>query len=64
METERTMIENTDRTIILADHSKLGNKALCHVCGLDCIDMLITDKWPENQSILKKLTEQNLRIFA
>ena len=33
-----------DRTILLADHSKLDNRSLVAVCGLDCIDVLITDR--------------------
>jgi len=56
------MIENADRTVILADHSKLNNKALCHVCGLDCIDLLITDNWPASQPFLKELAGQNVNI--
>lgn len=40
---EREMIAHADRVAVLADRSKLGRRSLCRVCGLDAIDVLITD---------------------
>ena len=40
---KRTMIKNSDQVIALIDASKLGKKSLYKTCGIDDIDVLITD---------------------
>ena len=41
VETERKMLDRCDRAVVLADQSKLGQRAMCRVCGLGRIDRLI-----------------------
>lgn len=53
VETERKMIERSDRTVILADQSKLGKRAMCRVCPIDPIDRLITDP-PQGRSLIEE----------
>ena len=36
------LIEHVERTIIQADHSKIGRRAMCHLAGLERIDVLST----------------------
>jgi DeoR/GlpR family transcriptional regulator of sugar metabolism len=43
-EVKRRGISRAARTILLADHSKLGRRAPADVCGLDAIDLFITDR--------------------
>ncbi len=43
VDSERLMIANAQRTVVMADHSKLGRRSMCRVCSLDEIDLLITD---------------------
>lgn len=40
---KQAMIRAADQTVVLADSSKMGYRALSHVCGLDKIDRVITD---------------------
>lgn len=40
---KQAMIASANRTIVLADSSKLGHKAFAHVCGLDAITKVISD---------------------
>lgn len=63
VETEQVMIEQADKIVILADHSKIGNRAMCQVCNLDKIDYLITDKWPNNTPLLDKFKKAGVEIL-
>lgn len=62
VETERRMIERSDRAIILADQSKLGRRAMCRVCGLRRIHSLITDRSPGRSLVEEEMAEQGLKI--
>ena len=44
VENERSMIANADRVIILADHSKIGQKTLAKFAPLSATERLITDE--------------------
>lgn len=44
VETERAMMRSADEVVVLADHTKLGQKALAFLCELSAIDTLIVDK--------------------
>lgn len=63
VEAERAMLEHADKVAILADHSKIGKRAMCHVCGLDQIDLLITAAWSDNDETLLKFKDQGLEIL-
>ncbi|HWR45107.1 DeoR/GlpR family DNA-binding transcription regulator [Sporomusa sp.] len=43
-ETKRYMLQAGKEKILVADHSKIGQRSLCRICGLEEIDLLITDK--------------------
>lgn len=40
---QNKMMEAADRTIVLADSSKLGNNSLVKMCGLEKVSLVITD---------------------
>lgn len=63
VETERKMIERADNTIVLADQSKLGKRAMCRVCGVDQISYLITDPYPGRSLPEEALYRANCRIL-
>lgn len=44
----RAMIESAKRVTILADSSKLGQRALFEVCKADKVDRLVTDRAPDD----------------
>jgi DeoR/GlpR family transcriptional regulator of sugar metabolism len=50
---ERLMIEQSDRVVVLADHTKLGRRAMCVLCPLGKVDHLFTGE--------TKIGEQALR---
>lgn len=62
IESERTMIRNADRTVVLADHSKVGRRSMCRICGLDEIDIVITDDHPDTRNNLQALGEAGVEI--
>lgn len=64
VETERIMMENVDQVVILADHSKIGGRAMCYLCGLDKVDILITDTWPQNEEMLQEFRETGLEVIT
>lgn len=59
----RTIIRRAKRSIVLADHSKFGRRALVSVCDFHEIDMLITDQVPTD-SIYRRLEEEGVTICA
>jgi len=42
-ETKRCMLQASKEKILVTDHSKIGQRSLCQVCGLEEIDLFITD---------------------
>lgn len=44
VESEKIMMTHAERVVILADHSKIGCRAMCKVCELSAVDTLITDR--------------------
>jgi len=47
VESEKIMLTHADRVVLLADHTKLGCRAMCKVCDLAEVDTLITDRAPD-----------------
>jgi DeoR/GlpR family transcriptional regulator of sugar metabolism len=42
-ETERQMMRCADEVVVVADHTKIGRRALAFLCELSTIDVLIID---------------------
>lgn len=40
----RSMMEQADEVIVLADHSKLGRSTFARICGLDEVSLIISDR--------------------
>ena len=40
---QRAMIEAAQKVIFCLDHTKLGRRSVLPLCGLECVDMIITD---------------------
>jgi len=55
VDAERAMIANARRVILLADHEKLGRQSMCRVCGLDQIQVLVTDRHPDSAAIVAEI---------
>jgi len=64
VESERMMIQGADKVVVLADHSKIGRRSMCRICGLDGIDTLITDAFSENVDALKALADAGVNVVT
>ncbi len=62
-EFSRAVIERAERTIVVADRSKLGVRALVRVAGFDAIDTLITDSEPL-PAFARKLRHDEVRVVV
>ncbi len=61
--TERAMIRNAEKVVVLADRSKIGKYALCSVCGPESVDILITDADPKRSTLLPRLAAKGISIL-
>ncbi|MGI6689698.1 MAG: DeoR/GlpR family DNA-binding transcription regulator [Christensenellales bacterium] len=55
------MIERADCRMIVADGSKVGNEGFVNICGLDMIDVLLTDETAD-RDILDEIRAQDVDI--
>lgn len=58
---KRTMMERSDRLVLLADRRKFGNNQSEVVCGLDQIDDLVTDEEP-CEDFLNSFASANVKV--
>lgn len=61
--TERAMIRSAEKVVVLADHSKIGRRALCAGAHIEEINMLVTDAWEPNEPILKMIEEAGVEVL-
>ncbi len=62
-EFSRVVMERAERTIIVADRSKFGTRALVRVAGFDAIDMLITDADPP-PALAEQLRDAGVKVVV
>ncbi len=62
VESERVMIAHADRVAILADHTKFARHAMCHIVGLDAVDVVVTDCLPRDKLLLEQLGKDDVKI--
>ncbi|MFT8321158.1 MAG: DeoR/GlpR family DNA-binding transcription regulator [Bacillus sp. (in: firmicutes)] len=60
---KRKMMQQAKQVIVLADHSKIGITEFYQFAKLDEIDLVITDKEP-NQAFIQLLTEHNVELLV
>ena len=63
LEIARGMIEAAEKVAVLGDFSKLGKKAMCHVCELEDVDVLITNPCPEQQALLDHIRSRGVDVM-
>ena len=59
----KQVIENADKVIVVADYSKFGVRAMCNVCEISDIDVLITDDKAPKQ-ILKEIEKKGVKVVV
>ena len=62
-EIKRRMLRAAHRRIVVADGSKVGGIKLAHLCGIDEIDLLITDS-SADPAVVKTLREKDLEVLV
>ncbi|MES2569162.1 MAG: DeoR/GlpR family DNA-binding transcription regulator [Verrucomicrobiota bacterium] len=60
---ERLMIAQSARVAILADHTKLGRKAMCLLCPLEGIDYLVTDEFEGNDELFERIAGEEVKVI-
>ena len=60
---EHAMIANAERVVVLADHTKLGVRSLCHVAPLSRIALVITDAGADPVQ-LARLREAGVEVLV
>lgn len=61
---ERIIIENADKVAVLADHSKIGKPAMCRICDLNMIDVLITDSRSDGTPELDRIRQAGVQVIV
>lgn len=57
------VIQNADKVVVLADYTKFSVRAMCRVCNIEDIDILITDdKAPKD--VLKKIRNKGVQVVV
>jgi len=62
-ELARAYIAQSERTIVVADRTKFGQRSLVRICGFDQVDVLITDSEPP-ADFLKQLRDAKVRVIV
>ncbi|WP_137991042.1 DeoR/GlpR family DNA-binding transcription regulator [Streptomyces vilmorinianum] len=57
----RLLAERASRVIVVADSSKLGRRAFARICGLDRVDVLVTDAALPAEAV-RQLTDAGVKV--
>ncbi|QDV68904.1 Glycerol-3-phosphate regulon repressor [Rosistilla carotiformis] len=63
VESERLMIAHADRVIVLADHTKIGKHSMCHIAGLNEIDVIVTNRHPDTAEALEAFENAGVEVL-
>lgn len=58
---DRTMIARAQKTIIVADHRKIGRVGFSHICGVDKQQLLITDSGCD-AAVIEQIRERGAEV--
>lgn len=58
----RSMIKHSNSIIVVTDSTKFGRHSFSHICGLDVVDMIITDK-NISMDFEEKLKKQEVNVI-
>jgi DeoR family glycerol-3-phosphate regulon repressor len=62
-EFSRAVVQQANKSIVVADHSKFGNPNFIKVCDFDAIDMVVVDRLPP-ENILQELREAGVEVIT
>lgn len=61
-EVKRAMIAQAEKVVVLCEHHKWGQQHKFHVCGLDQIDIVVTDQ-PASGELVDQLHQHNTEVL-
>lgn len=64
VEIERAMMENSDHSVFMIDHTKLGKRSMSFLCKPDEIDTLITSNLFTDRPLLKKFQDAGIHVIV
>jgi len=59
----RTMIERSRKLIVIADHTKLGQRKLVPIASIDKVDVLVTDNKADKE-LLKAFEDKGVKVLV
>ncbi|MDH3760780.1 MAG: DeoR/GlpR family DNA-binding transcription regulator [Gammaproteobacteria bacterium] len=62
-EFSRAVVQQANKSIVVADHSKFGNPNFIKVCDFDAIDMVVVDRLPP-ENILQEFREAGVEVIT
>jgi DeoR family fructose operon transcriptional repressor len=63
IEIQKAMIEAAQKVIFCLDHTKLGRQSVSQMCGLDCIDTIVTDSAAPSD-LVEALRARNIEVIV
>lgn len=63
IETKLALLKNAAVKVLLADSGKLGKRAYRKCCGVEDVDMVITD-WGISEEMLEAFTSRNVKVIV
>jgi DeoR/GlpR family transcriptional regulator of sugar metabolism len=63
VEVKKQMMKSADKVVVVADHTKFGEKSFAKICSLDELDYIITDAGIDNE-LLEKIQNEGIQIKA
>lgn len=58
---KRAMIASATKAVLVADHNKFGHRAFAKVCGLEVIDVIVTDEYIKSD-IVAEMERRGIRV--
>lgn len=63
VEVKKQMMKSADKIVVVADHTKFGEKSFAKICSLDELDYIVTDS-EINKDLLEKIVSKGIQIKA
>jgi DeoR family fructose operon transcriptional repressor len=60
---QRAMIHASHKVIFCFDHTKFGRQSVLPLCGLDCIDTIVTDRQAPRE-LVNQLRKKNIEVIV
>ena len=61
---EKAMIARSDRLIVIADHSKIGRRAMAQICTIHKVTYLVTTETTENEAVLAQIRKTGINVIS